>query len=127
MPAPEGRGLGIVDPWLTSDVRKGQYFLLWVYPRTVTSLRHVWEHPGVPDEAEKLTPRMDSEKWLRAWASNAGVDYEEFMGAVSRQRGGPVLDYESGYDEPIPQELWAHAERVLGRKLVPAERYGCCA
>lgn len=36
--------IGVVDPFLEAIVKQGKRCWVFMYPNTVTSLRHVWEH-----------------------------------------------------------------------------------
>lgn len=51
--------VGVVDPFLTTAVMPGDKFWLFLLPNTVDSLRHVWTHPSLPDEAAAGQPNND--------------------------------------------------------------------
>lgn len=127
--------LGIVDPFITGFIPEGKMFWLVVYPRQITSLRHVWTHPEFD---EPFTPmisknKKDSEQWLRNWcdSNEDAPTYEDLIGIMS---DGPISQSEGygqrwtnegdylvshGYEASgeIPSEVWIHVENVIGKRL----------
>lgn len=128
--------IGIVDPFITGKISKGQWFWLLVYPRQITSLRHVWEHPSFPStgpvkvvvaESVQITvedPKVASERWLRDWIDGADCpDFFTTIGAMLAQRDGGSWDSDyvhfnniDAYGS-IPTEAWHHLGIFVGEDL----------
>ena len=144
IPATAGDGLGIVDPFLPYGVGVGARFWLVVYPRQITSLRHVWEHPAFPaapelTQGQPVSPdKAESEAWLRAFcAASDCPDYDTLVNEAEHHAlyGGCGFDYEdeylhfSGQDAhgDIPDEFWDHLEVVTGVKAQYRAKYFSCS
>jgi len=71
------KAVGIVDPFLTVDVQKGDKFWLFLYPGSITSLRHDWTHPafGAVEGTQEFSAKQLSETWLRDFCDREGINY----------------------------------------------------
>lgn len=122
--------VGIVDPFLRKIVQPGQKFWMFLYPNTVTSLRHEWSHPAFEslDAAVKVsTDRLiknfpsETEKsitWIREYAGTVPISYEELMAAAEDYlRTGDYLTQGGRFEsESIPEEFWTHYEVITGKR-----------
>lgn len=116
--------IGIVDPFLKKIVRKGERFWLFLYPGTITSLHHVWEHPAfkTPNTSDN---RAASVAWLKNYAvkvrpydaDSPDLAYSNFMNAIESGEHSSYGD--SIYRGDEPSELWTHLAIVLGRPINP--------
>lgn len=138
--------VGIVDPFLSKPVEAGQRFWLVLYPRTIKSLRHVWEHPAFsPSEIqdnlnahESLSKIEKSQKWIEDYViqcqehedridydyvKEESFTYENLMNFadewVDSNQEFPDYFYvsESLRNKGLPEEFWDHYEIVTGKKV----------
>ncbi|WP_254218431.1 hypothetical protein [Burkholderia multivorans] len=129
-----GKIVGIVDPFLDDRVRRGERFWLVVLPRTIRSLRHVWEHPDFPasetSESAPGAPAGDavsaSRKWIEDFAGRIDQTYSRLMNAAENwlQYDDYTRDdseaYKAYWDE-FP-EFWKHFEIVTGKAVAEEKR-----
>lgn len=118
--------VGIVDPFLEEPVYEGERFWLFLRPRTVTTLRHVWEHPFIPNEGTPIAAESASRSWMRWFAGQYGRDAEtmiqaahDFLDHDRTLHGGPELE-----GAGVPDEFWDHFRAITGR-AVSVDEEGC--
>lgn len=127
-PQPEmGIAIGIVDPFLTTKVKAGQWFYMFLYQNTVTSLRHEWEHPAF--HAQEAAPVNESKKWIRDMADACDITYSDLIDAAGEWvRSGGQNYFHVGDNENYKnvfygheEEFWRHFEIVTGVKAKDKE------
>jgi hypothetical protein len=112
--------LGIVDPFLKVSVRPGDKFYMFLYPRTITSLRHEWTHPKFPDFKQLAieNEKAESRQWIEEYASSIELDYNELMSAAfDFINSGDYLNKGELLDgKCTPEEFWSHYEKITGKR-----------
>lgn len=108
--ATASRKIGIVDPFLTQQVRQGEQFWMFLYPNTIQSLRHDWTHPSFTKTGQD---KQEAINWITKWAARYGMDFAYAM------KCGHAQDFFIGevYYDQIPTEFWAHFETLTGIKV----------
>lgn len=108
--------IGIVDPYLKTQITKGQRFWLFLYPNTVTGMRHHWQHPAFAESAPPPQPtqavsspsREESHKWLADFAERHGYRLDELLAVGWNQylcsRTG---DLRCDVEDELPA-MWQH-------------------
>lgn len=122
--------VGIVDPFLTHVVEEGEWFWMFVYPRTITEMRHHWEHPDIPSDSQREATRDTlkkmrggeaSERFLRDWAQREGWDYDRMIRDAEHWVRYGMTVSTGNIEIGLPGDFWKHYEKVTGEN-VPDER-----
>ena len=124
--------VGIVDPFVDGSVAAGERFWLVVYPRRITSLRHVWTHPDFEGgDAAAATETEKAEQWLRSYAEQIDEGFGTLMQAADDWiesgeyfYGARTGDYYGKFEgESTHPEFWHHYQIYRGKLVDPAKRH----
>jgi hypothetical protein len=129
--------VGIVNPYLTDVVVKGEMFWLCLIPGTVTGMRHHWEHPDfalqavdeMAAEEAKTTDKLQAEKWLHAQCEPLGCDFDDLVSESSQLVQGEYMwteENESARDHwcDIQEEFWKQRAIYTGVDVDEKHRGG---
>lgn len=113
--------VGIVDPFLNEFVYKGDSFWLCLYPRTITSLAHVWQHPDFDHGGSLAKEAMD---WIDIFACEFGMTGEDMIDAAKNYLShGDYLCRGSELEgQWVPDEFWDHYSAATGRVVKENDR-----
>lgn len=112
--------IGIVDPFLKTAVRSGQRFYLFLYPGTITSLRHEWIHPAFVGQV--FAPPNESYQWISDFAAELDQTYNRLMEAARQWLDAQDYTYDNSetykrVDNKKWPIFWEHYEKVTGTKV----------
>lgn len=124
--------IGIVDPFISDEIKVGTRFYMFLYPNTITGLRHEWTHPAFSDGGG---PKFASEAWMREWAiNNMGDDYygecarltdeQAYANAINAGHSGNVGPYENARDS-MDDEWWHHWQAITGSRKQKPDYFSC--
>lgn len=137
---PTTEPFGIVDPFLDGGVRKGEEFWVYLFPGSITSLRHDWTHKSFPESQSPAKPaecplsaedaaKQSARIWIEAFAGNLGYTFERLM-----EHANDFVAYEEyarddtesykGFDF---EEFWKHYEVLTGNTPKYKEAFFTCS
>ena len=124
---PAAKSVGIVDPYLTRPVAKGELFWLCLMPNTVTGMRHHWSHPAFDSATVTVDEKAASVEWLKEAARTLGVNYETLIAEWSPLESNDYINNgehirDLWYD--MHEEFWKHHRIVTGREVPESDRGG---
>lgn len=111
------KGIGVVDPFLTEEINKGDRFYVFMIPGTITSLRHEWTHPAldVVPATDKVGKAVE---WMQEFAQQHDTDYDTLvMQAHDALISGDNITFGVDLDYDMTKEFWANYALATGRTL----------
>ena len=111
--------IGVVDPFLTTFVKKGRRCFVFLCPNTVTGMRHEWTLPAIDDQKR---PKNESEIWLRKFSEKWNFNYGEMIKSAQEKKGYVIaygIDIHGASELDAGEEnlFWHHIEILANKRF----------
>ena len=120
----DGERVGFADPCLSERVKQGETFWLWLKPGSITSLRHNWTHPLLPEQPPTSEQKQAAMKRMGEIGQHIGgfsaEEMVEYYIDVANGRGGCLPNDIDNYD--APDDFWEIGELITGLVVAPAKK-----
>lgn len=119
------RALGVVDPFLSEEVDKLDWFYLFLNPGSITSLRHDWTHPAFSAEVKVESHQSDNMDVFVGIADILGKSVGELLykaeQAFNDDDGGICFgdDLDGWPSAEQVEEFWRRFANHMGKPLPP--------
>lgn len=129
------KAFAIVDPYLKGPVEKGQTFLAFLYPQTITDMEHVWKHPAFdaplpsarkvtrvrpvsvpPTPPPVETPAKDTLHHFDLFVESHGLDRDEALNGIKEfiETGDPYVEQ----DTEDLRDAWSYMNAMYQEKII---------
>jgi hypothetical protein len=125
--ASAGPHVGIVDPFLRGPVYPEQRCFMFLFPNTVTGMRHHWEHPAFDGSTNQINDKTaDAMGVISALARQAGFTYDEMLEYAADFIVNQKYHREGGRWEGVwaDDDFWNAYEIITGTKVPEVKRGG---
>lgn len=113
----DGRGVGIVDPFLGGAVPTGARCFIFLHPNTVTGMRHQWAHPAFANNDDER--KTAAQGWMDQYAESLGSHSSELIErAQDYLKHGEYWSEGARFDgEYLPDDFWKHYQTITGETV----------